>query len=134
MVEDGWTKRDGVRVLFGRWQEVVEQLDEYDAIFFDTFGEHYSDLAEFHAILPRILRQDGVYSFFNGLAATNSFFHDVYCRLAQLELESIGFEVSYDAINIDPSQEGAWKNIKRKYWTLTTYNLPLCRFVKRVVR
>lgn len=31
----------GVRVLFGRWQDVAPQLTSYDGIFFDTYGEYY---------------------------------------------------------------------------------------------
>ncbi len=37
-------------------------------------------MREFHAHLPRLLAPDGVYSFFNGLASDNIFFHMVYCR------------------------------------------------------
>lgn len=39
MIKDGWNKRPGVRILFGRWQDVLDQLEAYDGIFFDTFGE-----------------------------------------------------------------------------------------------
>jgi protein arginine N-methyltransferase 2 len=38
MIADGWDKKEGVRILFGRWQDVVDQLETYDGIFFDTFG------------------------------------------------------------------------------------------------
>jgi len=33
-----------VRIVFGRWQDVLPQLGTYDGIFFDTFGEYYDDL------------------------------------------------------------------------------------------
>jgi hypothetical protein len=36
MLAQGWDKKPGVRILFGRWQDVLHQLDTYDGIFFDT--------------------------------------------------------------------------------------------------
>ncbi|KMS93494.1 hypothetical protein BVRB_030910, partial [Beta vulgaris subsp. vulgaris] len=48
MIEQGWDKRPGVRVLFGRWQDVLPQLESYDAIMFDTFDETDADLGRFH--------------------------------------------------------------------------------------
>jgi hypothetical protein len=32
----GWDKKPGVRIVFGRWQDVLPQLRTYDGIFFDT--------------------------------------------------------------------------------------------------
>lgn len=32
----GWDKKPGVRIVFGRWQDVLPQLGTYDGIFFDT--------------------------------------------------------------------------------------------------
>ena len=40
----------------------------------------------FHAALPALLRPGGVYSFFNGLAPDNIFFHLVYGDIARMEL------------------------------------------------
>lgn len=58
MVEKGWDKKPGVRILFGRWQDVLEQLVPcgYDGIFFDTFGEFYEQLKDFHEVLGDYLR------------------------------------------------------------------------------
>ena len=33
-----------MRVIEGRWQDVVKELGQYDGIFFDTFSEFYDDL------------------------------------------------------------------------------------------
>ena len=93
-----WDKKPGVRILFGRWQEKLSEIQEvqYDGIFFDTYSEHYVDMQDFHEELPNMLREGGVYSFFNGLgASTNAFFHTVYCRLVELELKKCGFQTSY---------------------------------------
>lgn len=80
MLQLGWDKRPGVRILFGRWQDVLGQLGTYDGIFFDTYGEYYEELRSFHLHLPDLLNPAGVYSFFNGLAPDNLFFHLVYGR------------------------------------------------------
>jgi len=48
---------------------------------FDHFaGEYYEELHEFHQHLPQLLQPGGVYSFFNGFASDNAFFHMVYGR------------------------------------------------------
>jgi hypothetical protein len=124
------------------------QLGPFDGIFFDTYGEYYEDMHDFHTQLPRwvqkrvgdrhvplawsdcmpgtgvqvqgssrspvllyygsmatmpspalnaacplsspfahrLLRPGGVYTFFNGLAPDNMFFHLVYGEIARLEL------------------------------------------------
>lgn len=38
MLSRGWDRKPGVRILFGRWQDVLGQLQlaTYDGIFFDT--------------------------------------------------------------------------------------------------
>ena len=40
----GWGDKPGVRIVFGRWQDVLPELRQYDGIFFDTYGEYYEDL------------------------------------------------------------------------------------------
>lgn len=128
MIESGWDKKPGVKILFGRWQDVVDQLETYDGIFFDTFGEYYEDQREFHEIVPNILNQDGIFSFFNGQAGTNAFFHHVYRELIALELQDMGFKTEYKEIDIDPSKDPSWEGVKRKYWSLNKYYVPKCTF------
>ncbi|CAI2188937.1 11529_t:CDS:2 [Funneliformis geosporum] len=129
MMDQGWNDKTGVKIIHGRWQDVLDQLDTYDVIFFDTFGEFYEDLREFHKILSNILKSDGIYSFFNGLGATNSFFHDVYCRIAEMHLANFGLQTEYIEIPIDLSNDKIWEGVKRRYWTLDTYRLPKCQFM-----
>lgn len=38
---------------------------------------------EFHAWLPKLLRNGGHYSFFNGLSPDNIFFHAVTCQVCR---------------------------------------------------
>ncbi|KAG0319817.1 hypothetical protein BGZ99_004893 [Dissophora globulifera] len=126
MLKQGWDKKPGVKILFGRWQDVLDQLEVYDGIFFDTFGEYYEDLREFHEVVPNHLEEGGVYSFFNGLGATNEFFHAVYNRISELELGEMGFTVEYEAMEVALREE-EWNGVQRAYWTLDRYHLPICR-------
>lgn len=38
MISLGWDKKDNVKILFGRWQDVAHELTQYDGIFFDTYA------------------------------------------------------------------------------------------------
>ena len=83
-------------------------------------------MREFHALLPRVMRPGGVYSYFNGLAPDNIFFHTVYCQLAAKELARLGFETAFDVVPIDTKSAEIWKGVKRRYWWGDTYFLPTC--------
>ncbi|KAI3688938.1 hypothetical protein L2E82_46884 [Cichorium intybus] len=125
----GWTEKENVKVVFGRWQDVVHQLESYDGIFFDTYGEYYEDLREFHQHLPSLLKPGGIYSFFNGLCGGNAFFHVVYCQLVSLELESLGYSTQLIPLPVkDCLGEEVWEGVKHKYWQLDTYYLPVCEY------
>jgi protein arginine N-methyltransferase 2 len=101
-------------------------LPSNTGIFFDTYGEHYEDLKEFHSLLPKLLKPDGIYSFFNGLCADNAFFHVVYCQLVSLVLSQMGFSVQYIPLPVkDCLDEDTWKDVSHKYWQLDTYFLPV---------
>ncbi|KAI8820575.1 S-adenosyl-L-methionine-dependent methyltransferase [Fimicolochytrium jonesii] len=132
MVAEGWTTRPNVTVIFSRWQDALPQLyampEPFDGIFFDTFGEYYDDLKEFHEHVPNLLAQSGVYSFFNGLAGTNPFFHDVACALAEADLRDMGLRCEFREVQVDELGDETWKGIKRAYWSLPVYRLPVCTF------
>eukprot|EP00984_Skeletonema_dohrnii_P015564 scaffold6754_cov127-Skeletonema_dohrnii-CCMP3373.AAC.3 len=55
MIEDGWDKKQNVRICFGRWQDelpkLIEEGLEFDGIFYDTYGEHFTDLEDFHELM-----------------------------------------------------------------------------------
>uniref|UniRef100_A0A7S1XDF6 Protein arginine N-methyltransferase 2 n=1 Tax=Compsopogon caeruleus TaxID=31354 RepID=A0A7S1XDF6_9RHOD len=128
MVHHGWDQKTGVKILFGRWQDVVQSSGSFDAVFFDTFGEFYEDLREFHKIVPILLKPSGIYSFFNGLAGTNRFFHDVYCEIAAIDLEELGIDTVFRSVAVNGLNNAEqWKGIRRQYFTLDTYRLPICR-------
>ena len=52
-------------------------LAESHPSHFHTSAEYYADMRDFHNMLPQLLKPDGVYSYFNGLAPDNIFFHMV---------------------------------------------------------
>ncbi|KAM7278485.1 hypothetical protein ACFE04_005619 [Oxalis oulophora] len=126
MLNTGWGEKENVKIVFGRWQDVLSQLDSYDGIFFDTYGEYYEDLREFHQHLPKLLKPSGIYSFFNGLCGGNAFFHVVYCHLVSLELENLGYSTQLIPLPVkDCLGKEVWEGVKHKYWQLDTYYLPV---------
>lgn len=128
MIAMGWADKPNVHIIFGRWQDVLPKLGVYDGIFFDTYGEHYQDLKEFHNFLPQLLKPGGIYSFFNGLCADNAFFHVVYCQLVALVFSQMGFTVQFIPLPVkDCLDEKTWEGVSHKYWQLDTYFLPVCQ-------
>jgi len=67
---------------------------------------------EFHELLPRLLKPEGIYSYFNGLAADNAFFHAVYCNIAKAELAQLGLEAEFVPLPIDCSSPEVWKGVR----------------------
>ncbi|KAL1837931.1 hypothetical protein VTJ49DRAFT_3251 [Mycothermus thermophilus] len=127
------------KVYRGRWQEVCRQLLEedhvYDAIYFDTFGEDYSQLRMFFTeFIPGLLDGQGRFGFFNGLGADRQICYDVYTKVAELHLADAGLDVDWKVLDVDMSQlaeegKGEWEGVKRRYWTLDKYRLPICTFL-----
>lgn len=62
----------------------------------------------------------------HGLAGTNPFFYDVLTRVAEVDLREIGLETEWFEMKPAVTEE-TWNGVKRKYWTLETYRLPLSR-------
>ncbi|KAJ2743754.1 hypothetical protein GGI20_003511 [Coemansia sp. BCRC 34301] len=146
MKDEGWDAKPNVHILFGRWQDKLDEiraLGPYDGIFFDTFGEFYKDLDDFHkaifatkvgsseqAVQPILSQPDGIYSFFNGLGGDHKLFHDVYCRIVRADLLALGVQTQYSQVSSDVVfDKELWKGIKRPYWMIKTYNLPTCTWV-----
>lgn len=131
MLEERWDQKPGVRLCFGRWQDVLPQLVsqgvQLDAIFFDTYAEHALDLEDFHAQMVHLLsKPNGVYSFFNGLAPDNLFFHGVACQCVKLQLSQLGLDSDFLPCEIQVKDK-VWEGIRRKYWHgRDTYYLPRC--------
>ena len=132
MIQNHWNSKPNVRICFGTWQQVLPQLIAegiiVDAIFFDTYGEHFLDMEDFHKQMVQILaKPHGIYSFFNGLAPDNLFFHGVACQCVKLQLATQGLDSEFLNCDIQAPNNEVWKDIRRKYWHgRETYYLPVC--------
>eukprot|EP00574_Skeletonema_japonicum_P007917 CAMPEP_0201729786 /NCGR_PEP_ID=MMETSP0593-20130828/20090_1 /ASSEMBLY_ACC=CAM_ASM_000672 /TAXON_ID=267983 /ORGANISM="Skeletonema japonicum, Strain CCMP2506" /LENGTH=121 /DNA_ID=CAMNT_0048222199 /DNA_START=26 /DNA_END=388 /DNA_ORIENTATION=+ len=120
MIEDGWDKKKNVRICFGRWQDelpkLVEEGLEFDGIFYDTYGEHFTDLEDFHELMVKVLHKpDGIYSFFNGLAPDNLFFHGVAANCVKIQLSHLGLDTEFAQCEIQIDEKD-WDGVRRKYW------------------
>ncbi len=137
LCKDGWNTKPNVRVFFGRWQDVLPALRkagelEFDGIFFDTYAEHSFDMEDFHEAItttdgnPRgkslLSKPSGVYSFFNGLAPDNLFFHGVACNVVKLQLSKLNLDTEFLQCQMtappdqDTTAAKTWEGIRRKYW------------------
>lgn len=122
----------------GRWQDVIPTLlkrgEVYDAVYFDTFGEDYSQLRKFFTeYIPGLLDQEGIFGFFNGLGADRQICYDVYTKVVEFHLTDAGLDVNWQEIDVDlhgleEAGKGEWEGVKRRYWTLhSEYSFPnLC--------
>ncbi|KAI1128927.1 arginine N-methyltransferase 2 [Nemania abortiva] len=123
------------KIHAGKWQEVVPKLLEqgelYDAIYFDTFGEDYSQLRMFFTeYVPAMLDEGGVFGFFNGLGADRKVCYDVYTKVVEMHLTDAGLDLEWNEIDVDmkgleEEGKGEWQGVKRRYWTLDKYRLPI---------
>ena len=139
MISDGWDKKPNVRIRYGRWQDEMPKLiaegAKFDGIFYDTYGEHFTDLEDFHDAMAQILDvPGGVYSFFNGLAPDNLFFHGVACNCIKAQLSTLGLDAEFATCEISNNAADAdetWEGVRRKYWHgRNTYYLPVITWKK----
>ena len=54
MCKSGWASKPGVRIVFGRWQDVLPGLGPFDGLFFDTYAESYHDLRSLLPLLDSV--------------------------------------------------------------------------------
>ncbi|KAI9569598.1 hypothetical protein HD554DRAFT_2089387 [Boletus coccyginus] len=138
MEEESWHEKAGVKILKGKWQDVLSSdeflgLGKFDVVYTDTFAEHYNELHKLFKRLPDLLDgPDARFSFFNGLGATNALFYDVYTCVSDCHLSEIGAKVEWHDVEVGPDgpgDEGRWGGI-RKYFTLPIYRLPIAQLKK----
>ena len=135
MKDSGWYEKPGVTIHEGKWQDVLPKLIEsgrqYDAIYFDTFAEDYKAFRNFFSdFVIGLLDDGGKWGFFNGLGADRQICYDVYTKVVEMDLLEAGYDVEWTKIpiaNLDESEE--WQGVRRRYWALDEYRLPVCTFV-----
>lgn len=136
MEKDGWMEKPGVTVLVGRWQDTLPELLSqgvyFDGMYYDTFSENYSDLVDFFDHVVGLLSPTGVFSFFNGLGADRQVCYDVYKNVVEVDLQEYGLNVEYQVIKVNKDVTGddghVWDGIKRRYWVVEDFYLPVCTF------
>ncbi|KAL4959078.1 protein-arginine N5-methyltransferase [Aspergillus stella-maris] len=134
MKRKGWDTKPGVVIHEGRWQDILPALvaegETFDAIYYDTFAESYGDFREFfQEQVIGILEQDGgKWGFFNGMGADRQISYDVYQKVVEMDLFEGGFDVAWEEIDV-PKLEGEWEGVRRPYWNIEKYRLPLCKFM-----
>ncbi|KAI4263812.1 MAG: hypothetical protein L6R42_001053, partial [Xanthoria sp. 1 TBL-2021] len=103
----------------------------FDVIYFDTFAEPYSALRTFFEdFVIGLLDDGGRWGYFNGLGADRQVCYDVYGKVVELDLFEAGFEVEWMGVEVPDLEEGGeWDGVKRPYWRLKEYRLPVCRFI-----
>lgn len=134
MRRDGWFDKPNVTVHDGKWQDVIpnimEQGEMFDAIYFDTFAENYQALRDFfNDYVLGLLEDGGKWGFFNGLGADRQICYDVYGKVVEMDLFEAGFDTEWETLqipNLEDREE--WKDMRRRYWTLKEYKLPICCF------
>lgn len=131
MKQTGWYDKPNVVVLEGTWKKVLPKLvDEHihlDGIYYDTFSEYYKDMLELFDMVVGLLNFDGVFSYFNGLGADRQVCYDVYKEVAGYNLQDYGLQLRFEALPVSIAAS-EWNNIKRAYFKLNEYALPIVTF------
>ncbi|SGZ31187.1 BQ5605_C047g12329 [Microbotryum silenes-dioicae] len=133
----GWFNKPNVRFFHGTWQQYQLALSNetepylaFDALYFDTYSEHYSDLHQFFDVLPDWLRDTSSrFSFFHGLGATSRSFYDVYTEVSEIHLKEIGLDTQWEEVEVGIG-EGVWEATRegKKYWgDVGPFRMPKCR-------
>jgi type IV protein arginine methyltransferase len=133
MKAKGWYEKSDVVVHEGKWQDILPKLviegHTFDAIFFDTFAESYSDFRDFFSEqVIGLLDPAGKFSFFNGLGADRQISYDVYQKVVEMDLYEAGFDIDWQEVEV-PTLDSEWEGVKRRYWNIKSYRLPLCRYM-----
>lgn len=133
MRETRWNEKKGVVCHAGKWQDVLPGLVAegitFDAIYFDTFAESYTEFrAFFSEEVIGLLGEGGRWSFFNGMGADRQISYDVYQKVVEMDLFEAGFDVEWVEVDV-PELEGEWEGVKRSYFSIERYRLPVCRFM-----
>ncbi|EXJ72552.1 uncharacterized protein A1O5_03698 [Cladophialophora psammophila CBS 110553] len=133
MERNGWMEKSNVVAHRGKWQTVLPQLiaegEAFDAIYFDTFAESYGTFRDFFSEqVISLLNQNGRWSFFNGMGADRQVSYDVYQKVVEFDLFESDFDVEWETVEL-PDLTREWQGVRRKYWNIDHYRLPICKFM-----
>jgi type IV protein arginine methyltransferase len=101
----------------------------FDGIYYDTFAESYMEFKEFFSEhILGLLETTGKWSYFNGMGADRQISYDVYQRIVEMDLLEAGYDVEWTDVAL-PDLGTEWEGIRRKYWNIDRYRLPVCKFL-----
>ena len=134
MKKEGWSSKPNVVIHEGRWQDIVPKIIEqgtlFDVIYFDTFAEDYKALRDFFSdYVIGLLDDGGKWGFFNGLGADRQICYDVYAKVVEMDLFEAGFDTVWETVKVAEMKAEEWEGVKRRYWVLQEYKLPICEFI-----
>uniref|UniRef100_A0A1I8FIV2 ANK_REP_REGION domain-containing protein n=1 Tax=Macrostomum lignano TaxID=282301 RepID=A0A1I8FIV2_9PLAT len=128
MRDQGWPDKPGVRIVSGRWQDVVADLGPFDGVFFDTYAEDDLDLHSFHAHLPRLLAPGGRYAFYNGMCPTMSSSTQSPAKLSDCGCSGSACGAPSGRFRSKWTTPSCGRGVRDRYWHFDTYYLPeVCR-------
>ncbi len=55
--------------------------------------------------------------------------YDVYGKVLEMDLFEAGFDTEWDTVQVPDMPKEEWEGVKRRYWSLREYKLPICEFV-----
>jgi protein arginine N-methyltransferase 2 len=120
IIEGGWLKKPHVRVIFARWQDVIDYLPKFNGIYFDTWDEKQYD---FNVKVSKILKPDGVFCFFNKTFGYKFFEeNEEFNRRPYESLSKFNIEIKTTEIKEDIPQNHYWPS------QLKVYKHPICTF------
>lgn len=133
MRRNGWYDKSAITVHEGKWQDVIPKIMEqgqmFDVIYFDTFAEDYKALRDFFGdFVLGLLEDGGKWGFFNGLGADRQICYDVYKKVFEMDVFEAGFDTDWETLPVSNLENDEWKDMRRRYWTLKEYALPVCYF------
>jgi type IV protein arginine methyltransferase len=131
--EKGWQEKPGVVIHAGKWQDILPVMAQdglvFDGIYYDTFAESYMEFKEFFSEhILGLLETTGKWSYFNGMGADRQISYDVYQRIVEMDLLEAGYDVEWTDVAL-PDLGKEWEGIRRKYWNVDRYRLPVCKFL-----
>jgi len=84
-------------------------------------------------VIALLSPEGGRFSFFHGLGADRRISYDVYTRVVEMDLFDAGLETTWETFELgedEGQKEQDWEGVRRRYWTLGEYKLPICMFME----
>jgi protein arginine N-methyltransferase 2 len=63
------------------------------------------------------------------MGADRQISYDVYQKVVEIDLFESGFDVEWEDVEL-PDLDGEWQEVRRKYWKVEQYRLPVCKFME----